>query len=169
MNTIFRPLALAALIGHSLSFVAQAQPGGYVETDLVVNRQVDGVPTLVDINGITHIAKFLDPNLVNPWGIAESGTSPFWIADGGAGVSTLYNTAGAPQPLIVSLPTPTNPLGATAPLGRRLQQRAHRARSVSADGRQQRRQSGDRFRGVPLRDQGRNCARLESGNQPGRI
>jgi uncharacterized protein (TIGR03118 family) len=111
MNKLYRPLALTALIGYSFGFVAHAQSGGYVETDLVVNRRVGAVPTLVDSNGITHIAKFFDENLVNPWGIAESGTSPFWISDGGAGVATLYNTAGAPQSLVVSVPSVTNPLG----------------------------------------------------------
>ena len=37
----------------------------------------------------------MDPNLVNPWGISESGGSPFWISDNNAGVSTLYNVPGA--------------------------------------------------------------------------
>ena len=35
-----------------------------------------------------------DPNLVNPWGISESSTSPFWISDNNAGVSTLYSVPG---------------------------------------------------------------------------
>ena len=110
IQKFLRPLALTALIASS-TFVAQAQPGKYEETDLVVNKQVKGIPTLVDSNGITHIAKFFDPNLRNPWGIAESSTSAFWIADGGAGVATLYNTAGQPQSLIVNIPGPGNPLG----------------------------------------------------------
>ncbi len=109
MNTFFRPLALTALIANCFVVAANAQPAGYLVTDLVVNRQVGAVPTLVDSNGITHIAKFVDHNLVNPWGISESGTSPFWIAN--AGLSTLYNTAGTPQPLVVSIPSPANPLG----------------------------------------------------------
>jgi uncharacterized protein (TIGR03118 family) len=124
MKMSYRPLALAALTGFCLVSMAQAQTGnkdmdrdrngrqrGYVETDLVVNKQIGGVPTLLDSNGITHIAKFFDENLVNPWGLTESGTSAFWVSEGGAGVSTLYNTAGAPQPLIVSLPSPSNPTG----------------------------------------------------------
>ena len=65
----------------------------------------------MDGNGVTHIAKFFDPNLLNPWGISESATSPFWLADNGAGVSTLYNTPGMPQSLIVSIPSPSDPLG----------------------------------------------------------
>jgi uncharacterized protein (TIGR03118 family) len=111
MNTLYRTLMMIALIGSSLTFVAHAQTGGYVETDLVVNKQVGTVPTLVDSNGITHTAKFLDEHLVNPWGVAESSTSAFWLSQGGAGVATLYNTAGVPQPLIVSIPSAANSLG----------------------------------------------------------
>ena len=32
-----------------------------------------------------------DSQLINPWGISASGTSPFWISDNGAGVATLYS------------------------------------------------------------------------------
>ena len=103
----------AALFGFLFLFSTQAKTGGYVETDLVVNKEVNSVPTLVDSHGVTHIAKFFDPNLVNPWGISESSTSPFWVADNGASVSTLYNTAGTPQSLVVSIPSPGDPLGAT--------------------------------------------------------
>lgn len=91
-HTLYWRLALTALIGYSLTFVAHAQSGRYVETDLVVNKQVGTVPALVDSNGVTLIAKFFDATLVNPWGIAASDTSPFWISQGGAGVTTLYNT-----------------------------------------------------------------------------
>jgi uncharacterized protein (TIGR03118 family) len=128
MNNRYRPLALAMLTAFYLTTWAQAQTSddtdrdrehrgqrrGYVETDLVVNKQIAGVPTLTDSNGITHVAKFFDENLVNPWGLTESGTSAFWVADGGAGVSSLYNTAGAPQPLVVSMPRPDDPLGSGA-------------------------------------------------------
>jgi uncharacterized protein (TIGR03118 family) len=104
-------LFCVALLAFSFIFITHAKTGGYIETDLVVNKEVDAVPTLVDSHGITHIAKFFDPNLVNPWGIGESSASPFWISDNGAGVSTLYNTAGMPQSLIVSIPSPGDPLG----------------------------------------------------------
>lgn len=106
-------LFCVALSGFVFLFSTQAKTGGYVETDLVVNKEVDAVPTLVDSHGVTHIAKFFDPNLVNPWGIATSSTSPFWISDNGTSVSTLYNTAGAPQSLVVSIPSPGDPLGAS--------------------------------------------------------
>jgi uncharacterized protein (TIGR03118 family) len=45
-----------------------------------------------------------DPDLINPWGISSSSGSPFWVSDNGTGKSTLYNTAGVKQGLIVSMP-----------------------------------------------------------------
>ncbi len=57
-----------------------------------------------------------DPGLVNPWGITYGPTSPFWVADNGSGLSTLYNTAGAKQGLTVSLPNGA-PGGLIAPTG----------------------------------------------------
>ncbi|TMG95122.1 MAG: hypothetical protein E6H73_06125 [Betaproteobacteria bacterium] len=77
-------LSLCSLLGTPAAVYA----AGYVETDLVVNQQVNNVPTLTDKNGIVHVAKFFDPNLVNPWGVGESATSPFWVSDNGAGVSS---------------------------------------------------------------------------------
>jgi uncharacterized protein (TIGR03118 family) len=70
------------------------------------------------VSDLPGVAQHLDPNLVNPWGISESATSAFWVSDNNAGVSTLYNTAGLPQSLVVSIPTPGDPLGRTgAPTG----------------------------------------------------
>jgi uncharacterized protein (TIGR03118 family) len=43
-----------------------------------------------------------DSNLVNPWGLASTATSPVWVADNGSGKATLYNTAGTPLALVVS-------------------------------------------------------------------
>src|SRR2546423_4540675 len=69
------------------------------------------------VSDLAGVAMFQDPHLVNPWGISEAPAGPFWISDNNAGVSTLYNTAGMPQPLVVSIPAPGDPTGAsgTAP------------------------------------------------------
>jgi len=112
MKKLYRILTLTALIGSLLAFQAFAQSGGYAETDLVVNKvDANGVPTLVDSNGITHIASLANRNLVNPWGLTASGNGVFWISDGGAGVATLHNSIGAPSALIVSIPSSANPFG----------------------------------------------------------
>ena len=50
-----------------------------------------------------------DPQLINPWGISQSATSPFWVSDNGTNVSTIYSgdVAGSPfskAGLVVSIP-----------------------------------------------------------------
>ena len=42
------------------------------------------------------VADFTDPNLVNAWGLATSATSPFWVCDGGTGLSTVYSASNTP-------------------------------------------------------------------------
>jgi uncharacterized protein (TIGR03118 family) len=60
-------------------------------------------------------ARITDPQLKNPWGIAAIPGSPFWIADNGSGVSTLYSGLGDIVPLTVTIPPPKgSPKGTTA-------------------------------------------------------
>src|SRR5205085_414384 len=58
------------------------------------------------VSDIPGVAAVTDPNLVNPWGISLSSTSPFWVADNGTSVSTLYDGQGHPIPLVVTIPPP---------------------------------------------------------------
>ena len=60
-----------------LAFGAFGQAQAYRQTNLVS-----------DIQGL---APCPNPRLLNPWGLISSSTSPWWIADNNAGVSTLYN------------------------------------------------------------------------------
>jgi uncharacterized protein (TIGR03118 family) len=65
------------------------------------------------VSDVPGLANFTDSNLVNPWGITHTPTSPFWVSNNGSGVATLYNGAGQPfpvaSPLVVTIPggTPT--------------------------------------------------------------
>jgi len=60
------------------------------------------------VSDIPNLAATTDPNLQNPWGIASSSTSPFWISNNGTGTATLYNSLGQPfpiaSPLVVTIP-----------------------------------------------------------------
>src|SRR5213076_1329157 len=70
--------------------LAAAPPGGsYVVTPLVS-----------DVPGAAAVT---DPRLVNGWGLTRSATSPWWVADNGTDMSTLYNGAGAIQSLVVGV------------------------------------------------------------------
>jgi uncharacterized protein (TIGR03118 family) len=71
----------------------------YAQTNLVSDTAVEGTNPP-------------DPNLKNPWGIARGTTTPWWVSDNMAGVSTLYNGAGTKVPLTVTIPhTPQTATG----------------------------------------------------------
>jgi len=69
------------------------------------------------VSDIPGLAPVTDPNLVNPWGLARSATSPWWVADNGTGVSTLYNGAGQKLALVVTVPPPVGGVSPSAPTG----------------------------------------------------
>jgi uncharacterized protein (TIGR03118 family) len=94
----------AVLIASILGTAAAGLAAGFLETDLVANKD-----PLIDSNGISHKPAHVDLNLRNAWGLTASATSPFWVADNGAGVSTLYDSAGVARSLVVSIPAPTIP------------------------------------------------------------
>ncbi|MFO0893065.1 MAG: TIGR03118 family protein [Isosphaeraceae bacterium] len=94
-----RFIAGIALLGMA---AGQSRAGGfYKQTNLV--------------SDVPGLAKFTDPNLKNPWGISFGPTTFFWVSNQGSDTSTLYNTAGQPQALVVSIPTtgsgPQGPTG----------------------------------------------------------
>jgi uncharacterized protein (TIGR03118 family) len=62
------------------------------------------------------LADLTDPNLVNPWGISESATSPFWISDNGTGLATVYSTS-ATATITIAAVKPTIPPGAASGAG----------------------------------------------------
>jgi hypothetical protein len=73
-KTILLATAIAVSVCCVNSRVAAAAT--FVQTDLVSN--------------IPGLAAVTDPELVNPWGVSHSATSPFWTSDQGKGVATLY-------------------------------------------------------------------------------
>ena len=69
---------------------------GFVATHLVSNVNTSTNP----YNGSNA-----DPHLVNAWGIAFNPQGFVWVADNGTSTSTLYDGAGVPQSLVVSIPS----------------------------------------------------------------
>ena len=77
---------------------ALAATGGYQQINLTSN-----------VPGMAH---HTDPNLVNAWGAVFFPGSPFWLSDQGTGLSTLYDSHGVAQGLIVTIPAaPEEPSG----------------------------------------------------------
>jgi uncharacterized protein (TIGR03118 family) len=56
------------------------------------------------VSSVPGMATFTDSDLVNPWGIARSPTSPWWVSDNGKAKSTLYDAGGVKRALVVSIP-----------------------------------------------------------------
>jgi uncharacterized protein (TIGR03118 family) len=83
---------LASCLVSAMAFfiLPRAASAGFIQTNLVS-----------DISGDAAVT---DPNLKNPWGISFSPTSPLWVSDEAADVSTLYQKAGTPVSLVVSVP-----------------------------------------------------------------
>ncbi len=69
------------------------------------------------VSDIAGMAEKTDTNLVNPWGIAISGSSPFWVSDNHAGKSTLYDGNGIASSLVVTIPPPSGGTPPAAPTG----------------------------------------------------
>ena len=73
-----RPFAVASFAIGALTLSAlQTQGADFTQTNLVS-----------DIPGLK--ATITDPQLVNPWGVSHSPTSPFWTSNQGKNTATLY-------------------------------------------------------------------------------
>jgi uncharacterized protein (TIGR03118 family) len=85
-------LAVAAVVVASTSQEVRADgiSNNFTQTNLV--------------SDIPGLAKTTDPDLINPWGVSFSATSPFWVSDNGTGKATLYNGDGVKQSLVVTIP-----------------------------------------------------------------
>jgi uncharacterized protein (TIGR03118 family) len=61
-------------------------------------------------------ADHTDPNLKNPWGVAFNPVGFVWVANNHTGTSTLYDGAGVPQSLVVTVPAAAS-VGTGSPTG----------------------------------------------------
>ncbi len=102
-GTLIHARVICAVV-LALVLVPSAAAQHYIRTDLTANVSSD--PSV-------HI----DSNLVNAWGLTRSTGSFWWVADNGTGVSTLYNAAGVPQSLIVTIPPPPGQNPPSSPTG----------------------------------------------------
>ncbi len=91
-------LALALVLSMGL----QAAPAA-----AVADKEYTVHPLASNVAGT---APTTDPNLVNAWGLTASATSPWWVADNGTSLSTLYRANGSIVPLVVQVPV--HPTGA---------------------------------------------------------
>jgi hypothetical protein len=77
---------------------ANATQNGYVQTNLVSDLASEN-------------AQITDPNLKNPWGIAESAGGPFWVANQKTNLATVYSVTDAG---VTKVPLPPRSLSPTS-------------------------------------------------------
>jgi hypothetical protein len=77
---------MAALLLGTISYAQQ-----YNQTNLV--------------SSASGLAPVTDASLVDPWGMNRASNNAWWVSDNDTGVSTLYNGAGAKNPLVVTIPS----------------------------------------------------------------
>ena len=97
-SSVRRSSAVVAVVAAALAACSSDDepttpilPGGYNEVKLVADDASAGATTV-------------DPNLVNPWGLAFSGGGTLWVSNNATHTSTLYNGAGVKQALVVTIP-----------------------------------------------------------------
>jgi uncharacterized protein (TIGR03118 family) len=97
-------VAVAALTAFAapIAISGAARPAG-AHADAIASRSYVQTNLVSDIPGL---AVHTDPNLKNPWGTSLGPGSPIWVSDNHAGVTTLYDGAGNPQPRVVAIPAP---------------------------------------------------------------
>src|SRR6266436_10133186 len=92
----FAPLAaVTAIAATAIDAPAKADGGGISARSYVQANLVSDIPGL---------AAHTDPNLKNPWGTSVGPGTPIWVSDNHAGLTTLYDSAGNPQPRVVAIP-----------------------------------------------------------------
>src|SRR5918912_1461473 len=100
-----RILIAAAVLAVAAAALAAATPAAEKNAYVQHNLVSDGFLP----------ADHTDANLVNAWGLTSLPGSPWWVADNGTDVSTLYTADGTPRPLVVSVPNA--PTGAVSNTG----------------------------------------------------
>jgi len=87
--------------------VVHAQTATTAPANIFVQHNlVSSVPGLADVT---------DPNLIDPWGMSFSATSPFWVSDHGTGKTTIYSNPSSSATITISSTVVTIPPGAGNP------------------------------------------------------
>jgi uncharacterized protein (TIGR03118 family) len=110
----------AAAGGLALAAVPATASAGPAHYD---DQQAFGVRQVNLVSDVPGKAAIVDPDLVNPWGLALTATSPLWSANAGTDTATVYSSApgattAAKSSVRVTLPgSPALPTGQVANSG----------------------------------------------------
>src|ERR1700682_1089180 len=90
MNRGFQPLMTATILASTLGIFTPSTVAQYKQVNLDTNTAGTG--------------KYLDPLIVNAWGVGYRDGGPFWVTDEGTGVVTIYDQRGEKANLFVVVP-----------------------------------------------------------------
>ena len=91
---------LCLFAGIASAIVWSLSPASLLAQDFTQTNLVSDIPGL---------AETTDPNLIDPWGVSFSATSPFWVSDNVTNLATLYTGTPTINSTVVSIPG--NPTG----------------------------------------------------------
>ena len=91
---------MAAFLPARFNEPATAQQGTIIQPNIPAIPPGEAFRQTNFISDIPGFAFTQDPLLVNPWGIAFRGTSPFWVANNGTSTSSLYRGDVSGSPLV---------------------------------------------------------------------
>lgn len=103
-------VAVMLAVTAILFSAASGSPQGTPAVTIISPTKQSPVQTNI-VSDVPGLAITTDPNLINPWGIANSATSPYWISDQGTNKSTLYTGAGTQSATVVTIPPVGSPSG----------------------------------------------------------
>jgi uncharacterized protein (TIGR03118 family) len=86
-----RIMVFVALLVAALGMISNSAFAQYTVTNLV--------------SDLPGKAQHQDTSLINAWGISYAPGGYFWVSDNGTGLSTLYNSTGLKQALVVTIPS----------------------------------------------------------------
>src|SRR5712691_12983881 len=101
-----KPFLAVGLVVLAVAAVGLIGSASAAESTYTVTKLVSDQP---------GVASHTDPDLVNAWGLTSLPTSPWWVADNGTNVSTLYQADGTKRSLTVQVPNA--PTGAVSNTG----------------------------------------------------
>jgi uncharacterized protein (TIGR03118 family) len=108
-----RPLAVLATVASSLAIVAPAAAHATGAQSLASQDGL-GVQQVNLVSDVPGMAPLIDPDLVNPWGLALTAGGPLWTSNQGTNSATLYSSAAGAT---TATKVPTTRVTVPAPTG----------------------------------------------------
>jgi uncharacterized protein (TIGR03118 family) len=98
-----RSRTVVLITALAVSLLAAFTGAAGASSSHTVAHKANSYRTVDLISDQAGVARHMDPNLVNAWGLVAGPSTPWWIADNGKDVSTLNDGHGNAIPLVVKV------------------------------------------------------------------